>query len=322
MKAEVWKLIDPELRNIAAQLQSLMEQFSPMTAQKLECWRYLTDGNERSAESGVSVVEQEIDVAGEEPAVSVYVVNSKPGHHRPGILLLHGGGFYSGSARASIRNAQHLAKSLDCIVVIVDYRLAPETRYEGSLEDNYAALCWMHDFADDIGLDRNQICIVGESAGGGHAVLLSAATRDRGGPPVLFQTLSYPMLDDRTGITQPVPDHIGVIGWNVEANRFGWQSFLGREPGSAEVPKEAVPARIRDLTGLPPTFIGVGGLDLFVGENIEFARRLVLAGVPTELLVVPGAFHGFDSVAEEAEISRRFNSARLGALSRAFGLGS
>jgi acetyl esterase/lipase len=257
-------------------------------------------------------------VHGRTPDVSVYVINAQPGKFRPGILHLHGGGFTSGSARASAPDMQEIAAELDCTILSVDFRNAPETRYTGSLEDNYSALLWMHAHADELGVDRERIAVMGESGGGGHAALLTLTARDRAEVAIRFQMLTYPMLDDRTGTSHPVPPHLEVFGWNPDANRFSWRCFLGQEPGTDEVPSHAVPARVDNLSGLPPTFIGVGAFDLFVQEDIAYARRLIEACVPTELLVVPGAFHGFDVVAKEAAVSRRFAAAKLSALRRAF----
>jgi acetyl esterase/lipase len=102
------------------------------------------------------------------------------------------------------------------------------------------------------------------------------------------------MLDDRTGSTHRVPPHIGHFVWTEAANRFGWSSMLGIPAGSPSVPPGSVPARVKDLSGLPPAFIGVGSIDLFCEEDMEYAKRLALSGVRTELFVVPGAYHGFD----------------------------
>jgi len=142
--------------------------------------------------------------------------------------------------------------------------------------------------------------------------------RDRGEAPVRGQILLYPMLDYRTGSTRAPSSHVGTIGWDAAANRFGWESFLGGAAGGKRVPAGASPARVADLSRLPPTFIGVGDIDLFVDESFDFARRLVLAGVPTELVVVPGAFHAFDFVAPEARVSRDFTRAWKAALKTAF----
>jgi acetyl esterase/lipase len=159
---------------------------------------------------------------------------------------------------------------------------------------------------------------MGVSAGGGHAAMLVIAARDRGEVPVAFQCLIYPMLDDRTGSSRQVPPHLGAYIWVPASNRFGWSSLLGVPAGSRVVPAGAVPARVQNLAGLPPAFIGVGSIDLFVDEDIEYARRLIDSGVPTELFVVPGAYHGFDLIAPEASVSKAFRASWSTALANAF----
>ena len=191
---------------------------------------------------------------------------------------------------------QELCAKLDCVAVSVDYRLAPETTYAGSVEDNYAGLKWLHSNAATIGADPAKIAVMGESAGGGHAALLAITARDRGEVPICYQCLIYPMLDDRTGTSRKVPPHVGTLIWTPAQNYFGWESFLGTTPGKARAPKNAVPARVADLKGLPPAFIGVGTLDLFHDEDVDYAQRLNAAGINAELIVVPGAFHGFDGI--------------------------
>lgn len=252
------------------------------------------------------------------PDVKLFVINAKAGTSRPGILHTHGGGYILGTAATDIRRLQALARELDCVIVTVEYRLAPETDYTGSIEDNYAGLRWMYGNAAELGLNRALIAVTGESAGGGHAALLAITARDRGEIPIAFQALVYPMLDDRTGGVVKVPPHIATIGWSSPENQYGWRAFLGQEPGTAKVPARAVPARTKDLAGLPPAFIQVGGVDLFVSEDIEYARRLNEAGVPTELQVIPGAFHGFDQLAPDSPQARQFTRAKVEALRRAF----
>ena len=254
------------------------------------------------------------------PPITVLLINSRATALRPVILHTHGGGFVMGSAEAGLADLQDIDRDLDCVIVSVEYRLAPEVTFKGSVEDNYAALKWVHDAASSIGADSSRIALLGDSAGGGHAALLAIAARNRGEVPVAFQCLVYPMLDDRTGITRPVPDHVGKIGWSAADNRFGWESFLGVEPGRRSAPKGAVPARVDDLRGLPPAFIGVGSIDLFHDEDVDYAQRLNAAGVPTELLVVPGAFHGFDAVPLPLRISQRFKAAKLNALRQGLGI--
>jgi acetyl esterase/lipase len=252
------------------------------------------------------------------PDVPVFVINaSRSADRKPAILYMHGGGFVIGTAQASIPGLEKLAQQLDCVAITVDYRLAPETGFPGSLEDNYAALRWLWGSAAQLGVDIKRIAVMGGSAGGGHAAMLAIAARDRGEFHLVAQVLIYPMLDDRTGSTRAVPAHIGTYIWTRHSNRFGWSSLLGRPAGASTVPYGAVPARISDLSGLPPTFIAVGSIDLFVEEDIDYATRLLRAGVPVELLVIPGAYHGFDNLAPDAPLTHRFEAAQLAALQRA-----
>lgn len=236
---------------------------------------------------------------------------------RPVFLHMHGGGFVAGSAGRNPAFLQTVASELGCVVASVGYRLAPETPFPGSLEDNYAALRWLNRESGRLRTDRDRILIGGESAGGGHAAMLAIAARNRGEYGIAFQLLTYPMLDDRTGSSRAAAAHTGRVRWSAASNRFGWSALLGQPAGGDHPPEGAVPARIEDLSGLPPAFIGVGGLDLFLEEDIEYARRLTGAGVACELLVAPGAYHGFDVLAPEAAVSRRFRQARLSALARA-----
>lgn len=251
-----------------------------------------------------------------QPPVTLYVINAAGKKGRPAILHIHGGGFVLGTAHSAVPTLQTFARELDCVIVSVEYRLAPETTYKGSVEDNYAGLRWLHANADALGVDKARICVMGESAGGGHAALLAIAARDRAEVPLAFQCLTYPMLDDRTGSSIAVPPSIGQLVWTATDNQLGWESFLGMKPGTTKIPSGAVPARVSDLKGLPPTFIAVGSIDLFVNEDIDYAQRLNNAGVDTELIVVPGAFHGFDLFPGATSIVQRFNEARLIALRR------
>ena len=237
------------------------------------------------------------------------------------LLHVHGGGFVLGTADIGDIGNRAIALALAISVVSVDYRLAPETRWPGALEDCYSALVWMHDNAAELGIDPARIALAGESAGGGHAVALALHARDKvresgGGPAICFQLLDAPMLDDRTGTAGDLHPHTGHFVWTPEKNRFGWKSLLGVEPGGPDVPASAVPARATDVSGLPPTFISVGALDLFLEEDMEFVRRLTRAGVPAELHVIPGAYHGF-GMAQGAPQVTQLNELRLNALARA-----
>jgi acetyl esterase/lipase len=310
-------LVDPEFRGpLEPILKGGAGDFA-LSAKTLEQARTLWVTN--SPTPTPAYEERSIPGAKGGPDVRVFVVNAAAGdRQRPAILHMHGGGFVAGTAVASIPVLQQVARDNGCVIVTVDYRLAPETRFPGSLEDNYAALKWLYSSASSLGVDRSRIAVMGESAGGGHAAMLTVAARDRGEVPVAFQLLIYPMLDDRTGSSRPVPPHLGAYIWVPASNRFGWSSLLGIPAGSRIVPAGAVPGRIENLAGLPPAFVGVGSVDLFVDEDMEYARRLIYSGVRTELCVVPGGYHGFDTIAPEAAGSKAFRTIWNTALAKAF----
>jgi len=231
---------------------------------------------------------------------------------------IHGGGYVLGLAEMTSPTDAAYASRLGAVVVSVDYRLAPETPHPGPVEDCYAGLAWLHAQAAALGVDPGRIVVTGESAGGGLAAALVLLARHRGEYAVAFRRLVFPMLDDRT-VTHPDPSpYVGQFVWTPDSNRFGWASLLGGPPGAADVSPFAAPARAADLSGLPPTFMICGALDLFLEEDLDYARRLIRAGVPTELHIYPGAPHGFMFL-PEAQVSRTFARDSMAALARAVG---
>ncbi|QKR99831.1 alpha/beta hydrolase [Sphingomonas sp. CL5.1] len=232
------------------------------------------------------------------------------------IFHIHGGGYVAGTAAAMEPVNLSLADALGCAVVSVDYRLAPETPFPGPLHDCHAALRWLAAHVADLGIDPAAIGVLGESAGGGLAAALALLDRDCGERLLAFQHLVYPMLDDRTCVRESAHPFAGRHVWTARSNHFGWASYLGRKPGSAEIDYLAAPGRCEDLAGLPPAYISTGALDLFVDEDMDYARRLSRAGVPVELALYPGAVHGFDLLPGTA-IGERARRDRVAALGRA-----
>jgi triacylglycerol lipase len=268
----------------------------------------------------VSVAEHTVPGPAGSPDVKVYVCTPPgPKKTRPALYHIHGGGFILGDAAMTVPVGQLRARAFDCVVVTVDYRLAPEAPYPGPVEDCYAGLKWTVDHAAELGIDPARIVVGGESAGGGLAAALCLLARERGGPAVALQFLIYPMLDHRTATAaDPYGNPMsGEFVWTHAANRFGWESMLGKIDPAGDVPATCSPSRAKSLAGLPPTFIAVGTLDLFVDEDVDYASRLVREGVPTELHVYPGAFHGFDNVAT-APVAVQFQEDCARALKRAF----
>jgi acetyl esterase/lipase len=161
-------------------------------------------------------------------------------------------------------------------------------------------------------VDASRLAIGGASAGGGLAAALALLTRDRGEISLTAQLLVYPMLDDRTVYRKGL-DKPGLRLWNQSSNKFGWSAYLGNADRSV-----AVPARREDLSGLPPAWLGVGTFDLFHDEDLAYAERLKAAGVPCEVEVVPGAFHGFDGIVPKARVSQSFFNSQCALLRRTF----
>ena len=308
-------LVDPELVAMLSQVptvkltEELVKQVRAMSqAQKIPNLPAFPD---------IEVTESFVPSPEEAPEVRVllYQPITLQGP-RPALLWMHGGGYVMGSPEQEDLMVKQMVSAIGCVAVSVDYRLAPETRHPGPVEDCYAALKWLHAHVSELEVDPTRIAIAGSSAGAGLTAALGLLARDRGEIPLAFQLLIAPMLDDRTcTLTEPHP-YTGEFIWTRENNCFGWTSLLGHEPGIAGTSPYAAAARAEQLEGLPPTFINVGALDLFLEEDMEYARRLTRAGVPTELHVYPGAYHGFRMVAD-AQVAQTASRDQLAALKRA-----
>lgn len=233
----------------------------------------------------------------------------------PCVFHIHGGGYVAGAAAAMEPAHRALVAELGCGLFSVDYRLSPEYPYPVPLMDCYTAFDWLFREAAALRVDTMRIGVMGESAGGGLAAAVALLARDRNQRRLAFQLLVYPMLDDRTCVMAEPHPYTGDYVWTASNNHFGWRSLLGHEPGGDLVTAYAAPARALDLGGLPPTFIATGALDLFLEEDMEYARRLLRAGVPTELQVYPGAVHGFD-LFPVTDLARRARRDVVAALSR------
>jgi acetyl esterase/lipase len=220
----------------------------------------------------------------------------------PALLWVHGGGYVIGTADMDDHVCAQFSKRLGITVASVEYRLAPEHPYPAAIQDCFAALTWL---AGLPGVDSARVAIGGASAGGGLAAALALWARDHAFTAA-FQLLVYPMLDDRSSAIADPPNY---RLWSPHANGFGWRAYLGDAD-----PNVAVPARREDLSGLPPAWIGVGTNDLFHDEDVAYAARLQAAGVPCDVEVVPGAFHGFDVWAAKASVSQRFFESQCKAL--------
>jgi len=309
-------LVDPEL---APALDLIVD--APLTHEALASIRKAMDdmfvARQRPV-AGVQYGEERIPGFNGGPAVRVAIYRSeKNSTAAPGLLHIHGGGYVSGCPEAYSEKNAKIAAKFGAVVISVSYRLAPENPFPAPLDDCYAALVWFFANASALGVDPTRISIAGDSAGGGLAAALTQRARDVGELKICSQHLNSPMLDDRTGTPEaPRSPMIGEFLWTRDKNIFGWNGYL---KGRRRDELYAAPARTADLSGLPPAWIGVGALDLFLDENVDYARRLAADGVGVDLHVYAGAYHGF-SYNEEADVARRFVRDYHDSLARAWGI--
>lgn len=315
MSSSTLHLVDPELVGPLETFPAFVlttEILAPLR----EAQKQMMAAMPKPENPGVKIEAKKIPgIDGPEVGLMIYTPKNATGL-LPAVLHMHGGGYLFGNAEMMDIPNTMLSAQLQCVVVSVDYRLAPETHFPGPLNDCYAALKWLHDNAASLSVDPKRIATKGESAGGGLAAALALMARDKGEVQIIFQQLDAPMLDDRTCISKTPNKFTGEFVWTRDANHFGWSSMLGQEPGSDGISAYAAAARAEDLSGLPATYILAGALDLFVDEDIDFAKRLMAAGVPTELHVYPGAFHGFQIGAGSRVVRESYNES-LAALGRA-----
>ncbi len=259
-----------------------------------------------------------VAVSPDEPDVQVYLVGQVDETPKPCIVHFHGGGLISGQAKDYLPAIQAQALALNCFIATVEYRLAPEHPFPAALNDGYAVLKWLHEKATDLNVIAEKIGIQGESAGGGLGAMVAIKARDEGFYDICSQALVYPMLDDRTVASVMEAPAIGRYRWTPKLNRLGWSAFLDWPKSDELPPYGSVPARVDNLAGLPETFIWVGGIDLFVSEDLAYAKRLIEQGVPVDVCCVPGVFHAFDVSAPKAPVTLNFRRSLMTYWSRVF----
>nr|WP_090279429.1 alpha/beta hydrolase [Mycolicibacterium komanii] len=223
----------------------------------------------------------------------------RPQGARAAIVWLHGGGFVMGDLDTEHPWATRVAEGAGVMVVSVGYRLAPENPFPAAVDDAYAVLKWTADHAEELGVDADRIAVGGHSAGGGIAAAVALRARDQGGPALCFQLLNQPGLDDRQD-TPSARSFTDTPWMNRDKVSDSWRHYLGGAPATPY----AAPARATDLSNLPPAYVSTAEFCPNRDEGLDYAMRMLAAGVPVELHQWAGTFHGSQAILS-AEVSQR-----------------
>ncbi|MFI9815624.1 alpha/beta hydrolase [Saccharothrix variisporea] len=250
------------------------------------------------------------------PDVVVTVVRPRGGVvDAPAIYSVHGGGMVLGNRFFGLDGLIDDVLRFGAVGVSVEYRLAPEHPAPAAVEDCYAGLVWLAANAVELGVDPTRIVVTGASAGGGLSAGVALLARDRGGPALAGQVLMCPMLDDRNE-TVSTRQYDGLGAWDRNNNDTAWDAILGPLRFTDEASPYQVPARMGDLSGLPPAYVDVGAAEIFRDEAVAYASRIWATGGQAELHVWAGGYHGFAGFSPTAEVSRAAEAARLSFLRR------
>jgi acetyl esterase/lipase len=307
---------DPELAPFVELIPR--SDFSDIEASRANLASLIAPLNAGVDTAGVTIDDREIPGPDGAPPVPVRIYSpaGADATARPALLDIHGGGFCSGSIDMEHAIAVRIVRDLGAVVVVVDYRLAPEHPFPAGVDDCYAALQWMHRDAPNLGIDTARVAVGGQSAGGGLAAAVALLARDRGGPPICFQFLGIPELDYRLE-TPSMRAFVDTPMWHRPNAVISWRNYLGENPG--EVSPYASPSVADDLSGLPPAYVTAMEFDPLRDEDVIYALRMMQAGVSVELHTFPGTFHG-SAVMTSAEVSRRAAAELLVALRRGLGV--
>ncbi len=300
---DVVQRLDPALRHLATARTDLSSNLLGVVRDSL---------NQRRAETARDIDPIGVEFENRELAsipVRIYRGGAPPA---PAVIYCHSGAFVLGNLDTDHRQCLKLARRGRCTVVSLDYRLAPEHPYPAALDDAMIVLNWVAANGAALGVDIGRLAVAGSSAGGALAARLAQCAADGTAPPVVFQLLHQPVLDDRP---MPSKDAFPTTpGFDGPAVEQMWRHYIGGE----SVPVDAAPGRAPELSGVASALITCSELDPLRDEALDYALRLMWAGVATELHVFPGTCHGFDSLLPDWETSQRLFDLQGAALRKAF----
>ena len=295
--------MDPELEPFVP-LFPAADLADPATARKKLA--ELSRGTSAPDEATLTIEDRTVP-ADPDVAVRIY----RPECAQGAIVWMHGGGFVMGDLETEHPWASRVAEGSGAVVISVGYRRAPEHRFPAALDDVYAVLTWTAAHAADLGVASDRIAVGGHAAGAGLAAAVALRARDQQGPPICFQLLNQPELDDRQE-TWSARHFIDTPFMTRDKVTASWRHYLG---GASATPY-AAPARAVDLSDLPPAYVSTAEFDPDRDEGIDYGMRLLQAGVPVELHQWLGTFHGSQAVVS-ATVSQRQTAELCAVLRRA-----
>jgi acetyl esterase/lipase len=302
MTADFIHRLDPALSHLAEARTDLSPNLLGVVRDSL---------NQRRAEASKDVNEAGVEVEEREAGAVAVRIYRGAGAPSPAVIYCHSGAFVLGNLDTDHRQCVQFARQGSCTVFSVDYRLAPEHPHPAALEDAMTVLNWVADNASELGVNADRLAVAGSSAGAALAARLAQCAAEKAAPPVVFQLLHQPVLDDRP--TPSKDEFVDTPGFDAPAVGQMWRHYVGDGP----VPVDAAPGRIRELSGVANALITCSELDPLRDEALDYALQLMWAGVATELHVFPGTCHGFDSLLPEWETSQRLFDLQGAALRKA-----
>jgi acetyl esterase len=304
--------LDPQAQAVMEQVAAL--GFPPVHQVSPEQARANNRARPRAPGPAVARVEDR-RIPGPETEIPVRIYTPEGAGPFPALVWFHGGGWVVGDLESADATARHLTVGANCVVVSVDYRLAPETKFPGPAEDCYAATKWVAQNAASINVDPGRIAVGGDSAGGNLAAAISLMARDRGGPPLALQLLVYPVTD-RDFSTESYIQNAEGYQLTRDSMVWYWEHYL-KDDADAVNPY-AAPLQAQDLRNLPPALVITAEYDPLRDEGEAYAHRLEAAGVNTTCTRYDGMIHGFFGMAAAIDKGKQAIAQASAALKAAF----
>jgi len=305
--------IDPELVSALKDAEPVMTEHCSVKELQAFMQTVIKKRRKPFHRQGLTIFDDTVDSDDDFPSVKIRIYSPDYSDNLPVLIWMGGGGFICGDVYVADKFCGEMALSANCIVVSVDYRLAPKHPYPAALDDCYKVLSWLLTGPAKLKVDISRLAVGGMSAGACLAAALSLRARDNGLNVICYQMLVIPVLDDR----HKTPSSFSIVDarvWNRNISLKAWRAYLADVKDN--VPTYASPARESDFSGLPRTFISVAEHDILRDEGVIYAQKLLQAGVSTELHIYRGVLHGSLTQVPEAAVNRRHFSDLCFALER------